>query len=134
MTVRTPRELVLEYVAAVGRQAPVDELAAFLTDDFHLLEWPNALTPERSMRNRTQVLKGLEQSHLVVGEQEHTVRRVVADGDTVVVELDWEATSRMDLPHWSVGDRMKARILSVFTVRDGLIAALDSFDSYETQG
>ncbi|MGO4453804.1 nuclear transport factor 2 family protein [Arthrobacter sp. RAF14] len=132
MTAETPRRIVLDYVHAVGRQAPVAELGAFLAPDFLFREWPNALSPQEATRDRDQTLSGFEQAHLVVGEQEYTVQRVLAEGDEVAVELSWTAVARMDLPYWNEGDVMKARILSVFTVRDGLIAAQDSFDSYET--
>lgn len=132
MTAETARRIVLDYVHAVGRQAPVDELGAFLAPDFRFREWPNALSPQEATRDREQTLNGFAQAHLVVGEQEYTVQRVLADGDEVAVELSWQAVARMDLPYWNEGETMRARILSVFTVRDGLIAAQDSFDSYET--
>jgi len=132
MTAQTARRIVLDYVQAVGRQAPVSVLAEFLAPDFVFREWPNALSPQAATRDREQTLSGFEQAPLVVGEQEYLVQRVLADGDEVAVELSWQAVARMDLPYWNEGEVMKARILSVFTVRDGLISAQDSFDSYET--
>ncbi|MFJ3959124.1 nuclear transport factor 2 family protein [Arthrobacter sp. NPDC090010] len=132
MTAKTSREVALDYVRAVGRQAPVEELAEHLAPDFVFREWPNVLSPEAATRDREKTLDGFAQAHLVIGEQRYTIERVVSEGDSVVVELQWEATARMELPYWSIGDRMRARIVSIFTVKDGLIGAQDSFDSYET--
>ena len=38
----------------------------------------------------------------------------------------------MDLPHWDTGEIIRARIASVFEVRDGRIASQDSYDCYFT--
>jgi ketosteroid isomerase-like protein len=77
-------------------------------------------------------LAGADAAHTVVSGQRFEVRRTTCEGNRVVVEAEWTATALMDLPHWDAGDVIRARIASVFEVRDGLIASQDSYDCYFT--
>ncbi|WP_426995825.1 nuclear transport factor 2 family protein [Pseudarthrobacter sp. N5] len=130
MTYQTPLDCVLGYVRTIEAGGGGDAVRPYLSEDFTLIEAPHVLAPEGSKRTREQVLAGVDQSGQVVAEQRFEVRRTTCEGDRVVLEVDWSATSLMDLRYWDAGEVIRARMSSVFEVRDGRIISQDSYDCY----
>lgn len=55
-------------------------------------------------------------------------RRLLADGEQVVVEHVWEATATADVPGMAqAGEAVRMDLCTVFTVRDGRIHAYDEY-------
>ena len=132
MTSRAPLDCVLALLRAIEGGGGVAEIAPFLAGDYTLSEAPHLLAPAGSTRNRDQALAGAEAAQDVVSGQRFVVRRTTCEGSRVVVEAEWSATLLMDLPHWDAGDVIRARVASVFEVRDGQVVSQDSYDCYFT--
>ncbi|XAS69246.1 nuclear transport factor 2 family protein [Micrococcaceae bacterium Sec5.7] len=126
----TPLECVLGFVRTMEAGGGREEISPYLSDDFTLTEAPHVLAPEGSTRTREQVLAGADQSRQVVANQRFDVRRSTSEGGRVVLEVDWSATSQMDLRYWNSGEIIRARTTAVFEVRDGRIISQDSYDCY----
>lgn len=132
MTSPTPLECVLGLLHALETGAGAQDIAPFLATDYTLSEAPHLLAPAGATRNRDEALAGAAAAHDVISGQRFNVRRTTCEGPRVVVEAEWTATVLMDLPHWDAGEVIRARIASVFEVRDGRIVSQDSYDCYFT--
>lgn len=132
MTSSTALDCVLGLLRALEAGGGAADIALFLAEDYVLTEAPHVLAPAGSVRSRDEALAGAASAHDVVSGQRFEVRRTTCEGSRVVVEAEWTATLLMDLPHWDAGEVIRARIASVFEVRDGRIASQDSYDCYFT--
>ncbi|MDI3211225.1 nuclear transport factor 2 family protein [Arthrobacter sp. AL12] len=132
MTSRAPLESVLALLRAIEGGGGAAEIAPFLAQDYTLSEAPHLLAPAGATRNRDDALAGAEAAQDVVSGQRFVVRRTTCEGNRVVLEAEWSATLLMDLPHWDTGDVIRARVASVFEVRDGRVISQDSYDCYFT--
>ena len=132
MTSRAPLDCVLALLRAIEGGGGAAEVAPFLAEGYTLSEAPHLLAPAGATRNRDEALAGAESAQDVVSGQRFVVRRTTCEGNRVVVEAEWSATLLMDLPHWDTGEVIRARVASVFEVRDGRVASQDSYDCYFT--
>ena len=123
-------ECVLALLRAIEGGGGAAEIAPFLAQDYTLSEAPHLLAPAGATRSRDEALAGAEAAQDVVSGQRFAVRRTTCEGNRVVVEAEWSATLLMDLPHWDTGDVIRARLASVFEVRDGRVISQDSYDCY----
>lgn len=130
MTSPTPLDCVLGLLRALETGGGAPDIAPFLAEDYILTEAPHLLAPAGAVRNRDEALAGAASAHDVVSGQRFQVRRTTCQGDRVVMEAEWTATLLIDLPHWDAGEVVRARIASVFEVRNGRIASQDSYDCY----
>lgn len=124
---------VLEFVKTIEAGGGSAEIQPFLAPDFQLTEAPNLLAPEGAVRSLAQVLEGADASRQVVKDQRFRVTSSTSDGVNVVLEVDWSATSLMDLRYWDRGQQIRAKTCSVFGVRDGLIYRQSSYDCYHQE-
>lgn len=125
--------VVLEFVRTIEAGGGAAEISPFLAPDFELTEAPNILAPEGAVRSLAQVLEGADASREVVKDQRFDVRRSTSDGVNVVLEVDWQATSLMDLRYWDRGQLIRAKTCSVFGVREGRIYRQSSYDCYHRE-
>jgi len=125
-------DCVLALLHAIEGGGGAAEVAPLLAGDYTLNEAPHLLAPAGATRNRDEALAGADAARDVVSGQRFVVRRTTCEGNRVVVEADWSATLLMDLPHWDAGDVIRARVASVFEVRDGRVVSQDSYDCYFT--
>ena len=130
MTSPTPLDCVLALLRALESGGGAADIAPLLAEDYVLTEAPHLLAPAGAVRNRDEALAGAAAAHDVVSGQHFEVRRTTCEGNRVVVEADWTATLLMGLPHWDAGEVIRARIASVFEVRDGRVASQLSYDCY----
>ncbi|MDJ0320134.1 nuclear transport factor 2 family protein [Pseudarthrobacter sp. PS3-L1] len=124
------KDLVLDFIRVLEAGGGSAELRPFLAPGFELTEAPHALAPRGSRRSIEQVLSGADQGKLIVSGQHFDIRRTVAQGNTVVVEAEWNATVLMPLPHWEIGDTITASTCSIFEVHRGQLLHQSSFDCY----
>ncbi|HSN35304.1 MAG TPA: nuclear transport factor 2 family protein [Arthrobacter sp.] len=134
MTSRNPLDCVLGLLRAIEAGGAADDIAPFLAENYTLSEAPHLLAPAGATRNRQEALAGASAAHEVVSGQHFEIRRTTCEGTRVVVEAEWTATLLMDLPHWDTGETIRARVATVFEVRDGRIASQDSYDCYFLPG
>ena len=127
-------DCVLALLRAIESGGGAAEIAPFLAENCTLSEAPHLLAPAGATRNRDEALAGAEAAQEVVSGQRFVVRRTTCEGNRVVVEAEWSATLLMDLPHWDAGEVIRARVASVFEVRDGRVVSQDSYDCYFTPG
>lgn len=98
-----PLTCVLGFIRALEAGGGAEDIRPFLAEDFVLVEAPHVLAPRGSTKTLEAVLSGAENSGEVVAGQRFEVNRTTCEGGRVVIEADWSATLRMDLPYWDTG-------------------------------
>jgi ketosteroid isomerase-like protein len=122
---------VRRYLAAIEARAVGETLAAFYTPDAVQREYPNRLVPAGATRDVAALLQSAERGQAVVTEQRYAVRSMLADGDTVALEVDWSARLRLPVGKLAAGDVMRASLAMFITLRDGRIASQRNYDCFE---
>lgn len=124
-------DVVRSYLKALERFASPDELQPFFADDVVMTELPNRLVPSGQVRRKSELLEASTKAPKVLSDQRYDVRSVLAQGDTVVVDVDWSATLRVPLSQTPVGGRLNARIAMFLRLDDGRIVEQTNFDCYQ---
>jgi ketosteroid isomerase-like protein len=124
-------EVVRSYLQALERFAAPDELQSYFADDVVMTELPNRLVPSGQVRRKAELLDASMKAPKVLSEQRYDVRSVLAQGDTVVVDVDWSATIRVPLSQTPAGGRLNARIAMFLRLDDGRIVEQTNFDCYQ---
>jgi len=85
------------------------------------VELPLPGTQEGRRGNRAFLRETAERLLRLFPDRQMTVRNVVAQGEQVVMEEDWQGTAAATVGGLSVGTLVSLRIASFFTFVDGLI-------------
>lgn len=119
------------FLAALERFDGPEVVGPLWTDDVQFRELPNLLVPSGRVRSRAQALEGLGMAPKVLSAQRYEVKRVVEQGDTLALELEWTGTLKVPLGKTPAGGKLQATLAAFVTFRDGLICAQTNFDCYQ---
>lgn len=111
-----------------------EALRPLFTPDAVVVTHPNLVSP----RGHTSDVDGLVASstagaRLLAG-QTYAVRDAIVHEDTVVVRVTWRATVAADAGPYRAGQALTAEVAQFFTIRDGRIARLETFDCFAPLG
>ncbi len=119
------------YLAAIESGADFEELAAFLTEDVVQEEFPNRITPTTARRDLAAMREASVRGRKVVTSQRYEVLNAVAEGDTVVLEVQWSGTLAVPFGSIPAGGEMRARFAMFLEFRDGRIARQRNYDCFD---
>lgn len=126
---------VRRYYAIVGDTASTaEDLRSVLAPDFELSEHPNALSPRGSTRDLSVTITSFEAGKGILTSQNYDLRSVLVEGDRVEIQGVWTGTLAREIGSLAAGTTLRANISSFLTVRDGLIAAQETYDCYDPFG
>ena len=124
--------VVRHYYDVVGdRASTADDLRAVLHPDAQIHEYPNALSPAGSVRDRDAAIAGFLAGKELLASQAFDVHEAFAAGDRVAVRATWRGTLARTTAGVPAGRELVAHIAALLTVRDGLIRRHETFDCYE---
>lgn len=112
MPTSTPSELIQiarDYLAAIERGAPFDELAQFFTPDCVQEEFPNRFVPNGARRTMEDLKAAAGRGAKAVENQRYEVLNVLAHDNQVALEVQWSAQVLMPFASLKAGDTMRAR-------------------------
>ncbi len=125
-------DVVDRYLAAVSdRTTPPHALEALLHPEYVFLEWPNAVSPAGSERNRATALESLALSRKLLEHSELQVHDHVISGDAVASRMTWRGLLAVDTGPLAAGAELTAHVSQHTIVRQGRIWRTESFDCYE---
>ena len=125
-------ELVDRYLTAVTDPATTDAaLAGLVHPGYTFREWPNAINPAGSERDRAASLQGIAASRTLLAGHRFDVHEHVESGDTVISRMTWRGTVAIDAGPLKAGTELVAHVSQHTTIRDGSIFRTESFDCYE---
>lgn len=120
-----PAAVVRRYFDVVADLSSSREaLLELLHPDVRIVERPNALNPEGTVRDRDAVVAGFLAGKQLLAEQAIEVEELVVASDRVAVRATWRGSLRD-------GSELVAHIAAWLTVADGRIREHETFDCYE---
>lgn len=132
----TPTSASLEavaraYLSALERDAPFSELAQFFTADCIQEEFPNRLIPTGERRDISDMAAAAERGRNAVQSQRFEVLHVVADGNSVALEVRWTAILLVPLGSLNPGDAVRARFAMFLRFRGSHIERQNNYDCFD---
>lgn len=122
-------EVVRSYFAAV--QSAPDSVEQYYSPDVVQEEFPNRFLPEGTRRGRVELREAAARGRQVMASQEFRVLSMFADGDTVVVEAEWEGTLGVPIgDETPAGTVMRARFAQFFRLERGKIVSQRNYDCF----
>lgn len=120
----TTEDVIRRYfaiVADLGSSAA--DLRAVLTPDAVLTELPNPISPNGHVRLVDETIAGFEAGKARLSSQSIDIHEILVAGERAAVRSTWRG---------SVGDaEIVAHMGGFVTVRDGRVAAHETYDCYE---
>jgi ketosteroid isomerase-like protein len=120
-----------EYLAALERGVPFEELARFFTPDCVQEEFPNRLVPNGARRTLEDLKAAAGRGAKAVENQRYEVLNAFTQDNQVALEIRWSA--RLLLPFGSSvpGDVMKARFAVFLVFREDRIQSQHNYDCFD---
>ena len=123
-TADDPRSVVERYYATVADlDSSADQLRELLHPELRIVEHPNAIHPQGTVRDRDAAVAAYEEGKGMLSEQSFELEEVQVSGDRVAVRATWRG-------RLSAGARLEARIAAFLTVADGRIREHETYDCY----
>ncbi|HYG64025.1 MAG TPA: nuclear transport factor 2 family protein [Thermoanaerobaculia bacterium] len=119
------------YLESIERHAPAEEMASFFAPDYVQYEFPNRLMPNGARRNLQDILDAGARGRKVMTSQRYEVINTVAQGDNIVLEVQWTGTLAVPYESIPVGGEMRARFAVFLEFRDGRIVAQRNYDCFD---
>lgn len=119
-----------EYLAALEAGDVGDNLRRFLAPDFEQTEFPNALNPKGQRSDLASAIERSLKGKQIMKRQRYAISKVVAAGDSVVVELEWTGVLAIPVASIPAGGEMRAHFAIVLEFRDGKIVRQRNYDCF----
>lgn len=128
---RSNTEIIRGYLAALEEGATGEALSRFFAADAVQTEYPNLLNPQGQESDVPRMLERAQIGLTMLREQRYTLRHIVAEGDTVAIEVDWAGTLGVSLGKLAEGTILKGRMAIFFEMADGRISRQRNYDCFE---
>jgi ketosteroid isomerase-like protein len=123
--------LARRYLAALAQGATGEALEAFLHPDIVQQEFPSRLNPQGARSDRATMLARAERGARLLSAQRFELRRALAQGDSVALEVDWSGTLAVPLGSLPAGHELRARFAMFLQLEGGRIIAQNNYDCFE---
>jgi ketosteroid isomerase-like protein len=124
-------EIAKQYIALFNEMPlRAEKLTPFFAPEIIWQEMPNLFSPAGKTRELPQMLEGLEQGNKLLKEQRYLVRQAMAHGDSVALEIDWEAATAQPLAHLPAGAQLRAKVAIFLVFREGKIISQRDYTCY----
>jgi hypothetical protein len=123
--------IAADYVKAVEGGANGEALARFLHPEVTHYDLPNRFDPAGKISDRNGMLAAAENGQRVMRKQKYDVLATVAQGDVVVLEMDWIGKVAIPVAGIPAGGEMHARIATFLEFQDGLIILQRDYVCYD---
>jgi ketosteroid isomerase-like protein len=125
-------QLVDRYLAAITDARTSDEaLDRLIHPEYTFREWPNAINPTGTERDRATSMQGVAASRTMLTRHAFEVHEHVVCGDTVASRMTWRGTMAIDAGPLKAGTELVAHVAQHTTIRDNQVFRTESFDCYE---
>jgi len=94
-------------------------------------EYPNRLAPDGARRDLAQLREANVRGRRAVVSQRFDIRRWLASGDEVALEVEWTATLGAAIGAIPAGGQMRAHFAVFLEFRDGRIAVQRNYDCFD---
>ena len=109
----------------------IEDVQAYLDESIVWREMPNRFAPLGRTGDLPTILASWAKGREYVPEQTYTLRRAVASGDSVALEIGWKGRVTKALPPFSAGTELSAWIAIFLRFRDGKIVSQTDYPCYD---
>ena len=124
-------DVAREYIRAIEGGATGEALARFYTPDVVFTEMPNRFMPKGSTSDLAKMLQRAEMGQRIMRSQTYRITKVIAEGDTVALEIDWTGITAVEIQGLPAGSEMRDHAAVFLDFREGLIARQRYYDCFE---
>ena len=123
--------IAIDFIKTLQNRTSADELLRFYHPDIEQIEFPNAVTKNKAIRNLNDLKAGAEKGKKVLQKEEYEVVKSYSFENTVVIEAIWTGTLAIPMGNIPVGGTMKAYFAQFYEFKDGKIIKLRNYDCFE---
>jgi len=125
------KAIALDFINTLQNRTSAEELLRFYHPDIEQIEFPNAVTKNKAIRNLSDLNAGAEKGKKVLQKEEYEVVKSYSFENTVIIECIWTGTLAIPLGNIPVGGTMKAYFAQFYEFKDGKIIKLRNYDCFE---
>jgi len=119
------------FVAAVAAAKPREVIESFYTEDVTHIVHPSLVAPQGMVRDFIHIRAAYDRARYVIRAQTYDVVNAFACGNTVVIEVIWNATLGVEVGALQPGDTMRARFAQFFEFRGDKICRIRNYDCFD---
>lgn len=127
-------DLARRYIEFFNNPAGTpEELGEFLSPDIVWQEMPNKFAPNGRVTRYDTMLQNFQLGQKVISPQVYVLDNMVAQGDTVAIQLSWQGTAVQALGPFPAGTKITAQIASFLKFQDGKLVSQVDYPCYPPQ-
>jgi hypothetical protein len=123
--------IAIDFIKTLQNRTSADELLRFFHPDIEQIEFPNAVTKNKAIRNLNDLKAGAERGKKVLQKEEYEVVKSYSFENTVIIEAIWTGTLAIPLGNIPVGGTMKAWFAQFYEFKDGKIIKQRNYDCFD---
>ena len=132
--IETLLDLAQRYIEFFNNPAGTpEELSEFLSPDIVWQEMPNKFAPNGRVTRYEAMLKNFQLGQKVINPQSYVLDNMVAQGDTVAIQISWKGTAVQALGPFQAGEQITAQIASFLKFQDGKLVSQVDYPCYPPQ-
>ena len=124
-------DLVHRFIRAIESGTHGDALLEFLHPEVEQVDYPSLMNPQGGRRGLAEILAASTAGAGMIGEQRYDVRRVVASGDDLVVQVVWHGRVALPIGTVPVGTRLHSNSVISFGIDGDRIRRVEAYDCYD---
>lgn len=124
-------DLVQRFIRAIESGTHGDALLEFLHPDVEQVDYPSLMNPKGGRRGLAEILAASTAGAGMIDEQRYDVRRVVASGDDLVVQVDWHGRVAKSIGTVPVGTRLHSNSVISLGIDGDRIRRIEAYDCYD---
>jgi predicted ester cyclase len=107
-----------------------EELVEFLSPNIVWREMPNKFAPNGRTNDYAKMLKNFQIGLNLVRPQNYRIDNIIAQGDTVALELSWEGTTVQAIGPFPAGARLTSQVASFLQFQDDKLIKQTDYPCY----
>lgn len=124
-------DTVKKFLNAIESGTGFDDVAQYYHPDVEQIEFPNALSKTRTVRDLEAIKTGFERGKSVLQREYYQIINAYTDGNTVIIEAQWTGVLAIPIGEKKPGDEMKAHFAQFYTFKEGKIIQQKNYDCFE---
>src|SRR5215469_5314761 len=123
-------DVVRRYLKGVENGA-FSEVVALFNPDVVIEQLPNRIYPRGLRATISQMSAAFEKGRKLLSSQTYDIKKAVANGDSVAIEVLWTGTLAVGFGTLTAGSQMRCHSSMFFEFKDGKISSQRNYDCFE---
>ena len=124
-------QTVENFLEALQSRQSFEELIPYYHSDVKQIVFPNALTPNKTIRSLEDLQIAAEKGKSVLKSERYEIQNKYVFESSVIVEAIWTGILAIPIGKLQAGDEMKAYFAQFYEFKDGKIISQRNYDCFE---